>query len=406
MKLKSLLLIVCLMAAALGACGDDVGTDADAGLTDGGGDAGVDDDGGDGGTEPSHRWVEQEGDYNVGYTEREVTYEADGVDEERTLRVAVWYPTEDEEGDKARYFDLLNRDGVWDGASVAIEEPAPLLVFSHGNGSLAEQSYFMTEFFASHGWIVVSPDHTGNTVSDSDGSIDMTSAVYRPQDITATLDDILDLPDDNRLAGLIDEERIAMSGHSFGGFTTLANTGGEFAIEELEEDCQEEETRECDILEEGEGYTDVFEGGFEDDRIRAAIPQTPGGYQAYRDGLAEIDVPTLLFTGAQDRTLPNEVEGDPIWEAMQDSGPHVRIDVTRGGHFTFSNMCELFPSVDQVEDDGCSDEFVPPEDAFYLINAYSLAFLQYHLFDDDSVAPLVEGDAQLERERDEFEMSR
>ena len=42
--------------------------------------------------------------------------------------------------------------------------PYPLIVFSHGNGGLGVQSFFLTEYLASHGYVVVCPDHTGNSL--------------------------------------------------------------------------------------------------------------------------------------------------------------------------------------------------------------------------------------------------
>jgi predicted dienelactone hydrolase len=342
---------------------------------------------------PQGPWpIDEPGPYNVGFTEREVTYDAEGTDEPRTIRLALWYPTRDPRGPRSTYFGLFPRREAFEDANVSIEESAPLLVFSHGNSSLAEQSYFMTEFFASHGWIVASPDHTGNTVRDTQGAIDLTSAVFRSQDISQVIDFVLSLPDDDPLTGLASSEDIVLSGHSFGGVTTLASTGAEFDVDVLVAECeaQENPSRMCEIFNGRDDWQDLFREGFYDPRIKVAIPQAPGGYEAFRDGLAAIATPTLLFTGGMDRTLPNEEEGDPIWEAMQGS-QHMRINVEKGGHFTFSNMCSMLGGFEQIDDDGCSEEFIDIEVAFKLINAYSLAFARYHLFDDRSNDALLEG---------------
>ncbi|MFP4599740.1 MAG: alpha/beta hydrolase family protein [Persicimonas sp.] len=412
------ILILVFVATLVGAgCGSDVTDDAraDSGITgdaadtiDAGGPDGADSadaaDGADAAPSlPERPWsVEEPGPYNVGFEIREITYDADGTDEPRTLRLALWYPTVDESGEVSKYFDFYNRPEAFSEASPALDEPAPLLVFSHGNSSLAEQSFFMTEFFASHGWVVAAPDHTGNTFTDTAGAIDLTSAVFRSQDISAVLDEVLSLPDDDALAGGISEEDIVLSGHSFGGVTTLASTGAEFAVDELVAECEQDSSSMCEIFDGRDDWRQLFEAGFLDERIKVAIPQAPGGYEAFRDGLAAIETPTLLFTGAMDRTLPPEEEGDPIWEAMV--GPqHLRIDLERGGHFTFSNMCMLFGTIDSVKEDGCSDEFIEPEIAYALINAYSLAFARYHLFDDRTDIDLLSGDR---RPFDGLEMSR
>jgi predicted dienelactone hydrolase len=393
-------LLVGLLSLLAAACGSDVSSDdtneqatpdaahqadvADAGGADTTADSDT--------TLPPTPWpVDEPGPYKVGFVEHEVTYDAVGTDEPRTLRLAIWYPTLDKDGESAVYYDLIGGRAAFTDASVAIDEPAPLLLFSHGNSSMAEQSFFMTEFFASHGWVVASADHTGNTFKDTQGAIDLTAAVFRPQDISAVADHMLSLPDDDPLHGLASAEHIALSGHSFGGFTTLASAGGEFAVDELLDECDQNPSDMCDIFEGHDDWEDLFRQGFSDDRVKVAIPQAPGGYAAFRDGLSAIDTPTLLFTGGMDQTLPNPEEGDPIWQALE--GPeHIRIDLRRAGHFTFSNMCLFFGGFEQVYDDGCSPDFIEPEDAFELINAYSLAYARYHLFGDDTDLDLLEGD--------------
>ena len=139
---------------------------------------------------------------------------------------------------------------------------------------------------------------------------------------------------------------------------------------------------------ERDGVEDLMRTGFLDDRIDAAIPQAPGGYFVFQDGLAAIDIPTLLFTGALDSTLEPQDEGEPIWDAM--AGQHMRVDVLRAGHFTFSNMCELIP-IGEVVNDGCSEQFIDINVAFPLINAFSLAFSNYILFGDETDIDLLRG---------------
>lgn len=402
MKIRIEHLILALFLAA--GCGPaehsdaDADTGVDAGVdvsTDAGTDSTADGESDTGPQIPDRPWpVDEPGPYEVGYTEREITYNPRGQDEPRTLRVAIWYPSfvgEQGEYQYAVYFDVFRRTEVLAEVPVAVDEPMPMLVFSHGNAALAEQSYFMTENYASHGWVVASPDHTGNTVRDTEGSINLESAVFRPQDLSAVMDDMLALPEDHMLSGLVDGEHIAVSGHSFGAVTTLMIAGSGFKVDYLIEGCDNGEIDPdyCQMLENPD-YIDVFRDGFYDDRIDVAMPQAPGGYVAFQDGLAQIDVPTLLFTGGMDATLPNEEEGDPIWAAMEGS-QHMRINLPKAGHFTFSNMCDWFSSVDQIENDGCSEEFIEPSLAYDIINAYTLAWSRYHLFGDESVADLVTG---------------
>jgi len=344
---------------------------------------------------PPRPWsVSEPGPYRIGYTESQVIYDARGSDTPRKLRLALWYPTLDAEGEVSRYWRRIDRPQAFMDASVAIDpaQPAPLLVFSHGNAAMAEQSYFMAEFFASHGWVVVSPDHVGNTFLDTAGAIDLTSAVFRSQDITAVLDHMLDLGATDPLHGLISPENIILSGHSFGGFTTLSSSGATFAIDELAASCAVTQEMFCEILDGHDEWIEIFEQGFYDPRIKVAIPQAPGGYLAFQSGLADIEMPTLLITGRMDRTLPPDEEGDPIWAHMRGS-EHLRLDILKAGHFTFSNMCEILgDGIEMLRNDGCGPEFVEVYLGYEIINAYALAFARAHLFGDTSADALLSGE--------------
>ena len=335
---------------------------------------------------PGASSVYEHGPCEVGYRYEDFTYIPAGESEPREITVSIWYPTLEEEGRHARYIGALTRAGIWEDAEPALVDDAPVMVFSHGNGAMSTQSYYWTEYLASHGWLVIAPDHTGNTFwTMEELSIDLSAGVYRPQDITATLDYLYDLPDDHPLAGKASDV-VAISGHSFGAYTSIASAGATFAIDELQNMCADGaiDPEYCELL--GEGQDDIFRAGFLDDRIDVAIPMTPGGAQVFGDGLAAIEIPVLMWTAGHDKTLPNEVEGDPIWESLRagDQDHHVRIDITDAGHFTFSNMCDVFgTAIDQIAEDGCGEEFISSEIALPLSNVYSLEFLRYHLMDDE-----------------------
>ncbi len=333
---------------------------------------------------PPEPWNTQEaGPFEVAYRYEGFDYTPRAEDETREVGLSIWYPTFEDDGDHARYADWFHQPGVWQDAEPALRDPAPVLIFSHGNGGISTQSFFFTEYFASHGWIVISPDHTGNTFLDMEGGgINLESAVYRPQDLTQALDYVLQFPDDDPLSGYF-SDKIAVSGHSFGGYTTLAIAGATFPVDELVAGCDSGEIDDafCQIF--SDQHMEVFRDGFLDPRIQAAIPQTPGGAAVMADGLDEIDIPVFMWTAAGDITLPNHEEGDPLWEGL--AGEHdVRIDAEATGHFTFSNMCDLVGDfVGQVADDGCGEEFMEPEVIHPLINTYSHEYLRYHLLGEE-----------------------
>lgn len=385
---------------------DDTGT-TDTARADATTDAGTADAGTDASdTQPDPRPVDERGRYEVGYTEIDVSYQADEdrSDEPRDLTISIWYPTRVEEGPAPQYTPFLKRDQVVRNAEPADLDDMPVMVFSHGNGGIRQQNYFMTEHWASHGWTVVSPEHDGNTLSDGT-AINVEAAVYRPQDIRAVLDRLEQLDDDHPLAGRLSDD-IVMSGHSFGGYTTLANAGASYAVDELLDKCEQGTVNQdyCDTFTTGDRI-DLFRGGFLDERIDLAIPLAPAGNLIFSDGLQDLTVPTMLFTAGRDQTLPNDEEGDPIWRKMV--GPeHRRLNLPEAGHFTFSNMCDFGFADDQprLANDGCSDDFVDPARAYTLVNTYGLAFARYHLFDDQEAGEIVDGERFPVGDSD-FEMS-
>src|SRR6266496_4681586 len=89
----------------------------------------------------------------------------------------------------------------------------PLVVFSHGNGGSRNQDTFWCDYVASHGYIIVSADHTGNarwTIGDGkpilfQGGERNNSAKDRPLDVSFLLDQMIrwDKGADKRFAGRI-----------------------------------------------------------------------------------------------------------------------------------------------------------------------------------------------------------
>jgi uncharacterized protein (TIGR03437 family) len=158
-----------------------------------------------------------------------------------SMNLAVWYPTSAPESPYP-YFSDLSGSVALNGA-VSTCAKYPLLVFSHGYGGCGTQSVFFTEQLARSGFIVAAPDHadagcsvtepgapqptislSGGTPSFADPAAwNSTSYYNRYVDNENTIDGMLAQPE---LGPQIDSTRIAMSGHSLGGYDTFAMIGG------------------------------------------------------------------------------------------------------------------------------------------------------------------------------------
>jgi predicted dienelactone hydrolase len=249
--------------------------------------------------------------------------------------------------------------------AVSTDGPFPLVVYSHGSGGLRYVASFFTELLASHGFVVASVDHVGNTAIElvAGGEFDRDQIAYdRVADVDLLITEMLAASSstDSPFAGSIDAERVGVTGHSFGGFTALASVGG---------------------------YTNDLGTLPGDDRIDAVVAMAPASELNSAEELEAVDVPTLLVSGTRDVTTPIDPDTEKAWELVS-GRPLWRVDLVDAGHQSFTDVCdyqELLPTlnapqllIDAVADyaaEGCTPELMPIDTAHELINRNSVAFL-------------------------------
>ncbi len=314
------------------------------------------------------------GPYAVGFRVEEVAY-TDPAGEPRTLRLALWWPTDATSGVEARYFfgSQAAGPGVYADAVVAAG-PFPLAVFSHGHQGYAENSSFLMAHLATHGWIVAAPDHTGNTALD--GS-DRTTAIYyqRPADLSAVLDH-LDAAADP-VAQAIDAGGAVAIGHSFGGYSLFGLAGGSW--DEAALACPDPTTDFCSTM--TPATADLFRTGFHDDRVIAALPMAPGDFGLYGAGLADVAVPVLLMGGALD---PGG-DGQPFWDVLAADDRHRYVRIDGAGHQSFTDFSGILEDFDGLID---------PAEGFRIVDVYALAWARAAR-GDTSVLPILSGDVPV-----------
>lgn len=339
---------------------------------------------------------EELGPYAVGVTTVLVSDGPDG----RALPVEVWYPAEPADGaELARYaltlgpltlVEMVSPNGaVRDARTDLAGAPHPLIVFSHGFGGVRFQSVYLTEWLASHGFVVAAPDHVGNTfaelVQETTALPAATMARLRPEDVSATLDTVLAHGEESGhpLHRLVDPARIGVAGHSFGGYTSIRVAGAEIDLALVDSECQKDpDDVFCD------GYVSgLFPTSARDPRVIAALPQAPAGDLIYgAEGMNAIHIPVMVQGGTADDSTPFVPEQQvPYGKLAKDA---YLLGLRDAGHFTFSDMCALIDviglSAENFED-GCSEANLDPVLAHRLINRYATAFFQQHLSGEGDV---------------------
>lgn len=301
------------------------------------------------------------GPYHVGYRQTEVTY-SDDISTDRTLRLALWFPTEETDGGTAAYVD-----GAIDAPDV-LDDPTPLAgtlplaLFSHGHQGFAENSSFLMEHLASHGYVVAAPDHTGNTTFDPS---DRATEIYlqRPRDLSAVLDA---LPSELNVV----TDGVPAIGHSFGGYTVFAIGGATYDAAAIAA-CTPDASSFCSTM--TEALAASFAEGAEDPRVNAIVPMAGGDFERFgAAGLGDL-VPTLQLTGEMD---PGD--GAAYWAAIQ--AEHHRVDILGAGHQAFTDFSGV------LEDGGT----IEAEAGFRIMRAYALAAVR-SAGGDTSVATVLDG---------------
>ncbi|MCO4762050.1 MAG: dienelactone hydrolase family protein [Myxococcales bacterium] len=277
--------------------------------------------------------------YPVGVIELE-TIGAHG----RKLPTQIWYPAiTGGKGEVAKYMLGLVKSPRSALVGVeAAEGKFPLIAFSHGNGGVKSQSVFLTEYLAAHGYVVVSPDHVGNTTLDIDNNLGAVMSLWRPLDIKAAIDRVMTptAKDPAWLKGLVHKDKVGMTGHSFGGYTTLAMTG-------IQIDMPMGATVDC-ATPVGKPVCETTKvigeapWNFGDKRIAVAVPLAHALYGAKvlsHASAKKLKVPVVMMASNNDTLTPATKEAEPLFADLP--GETALLTIQGGNHYSFANMCEL-----------------------------------------------------------------
>jgi predicted dienelactone hydrolase len=278
-----------------------------------------------------------DGRYAVGVTQLEFVDPKD----QRPLWMAVFYPASPT-GQSAPAFPIpfvVNVNLLAD-AAIADEAKHPLIILSHGRGSDAWQYAWFAEALASHGYIVAGLNHFHANTYEREIAYLANKIWQRPKDISLAITFLLNDP---FWSAHIDSERIAVSGHSQGGFTSLWIGGARVNAEKFlafqrrfvdNKRIPERIRRELPL--DAAPALDVH-----DKRVKAVFAMAPGIVQAFGmdpDGLRQLSVPAFLTVGAGDTETPPKENAEFAAQHI----PDAQLWVIAGpvGHEIFTNECD------------------------------------------------------------------
>lgn len=234
----------------------------------------------------------------------------------------------------------------------------PLLLFSHGNWSDKDSYNAVINHWVSHGYVVIAPNHFDccgavNGIFNSVRYGQLGLIDERMQDLIYLLDNIQQLEDNlPALKGKIDQQRIAATGHSFGGFSAQQFGGAGTFDPDLEKF--------------------IF---YRDERIKAIVALSPPGPMfdvITEQSWVAMDKPMLLTTGTWD----SNARFWPDWQLHRMSfdtakpGDNYALVTEGADHYLGNLICRL------------EREQPPQHDALKMLNAVSTAFLDAYVKDD------------------------
>jgi predicted dienelactone hydrolase len=228
--------------------------------------------------------------------------------------------------------------------STAATANKPVIVFSHGWGSVRTDLRYLAEHLASRGYVVAALEHPGSNETASKAVkknknqlVAPQEFLDRPRDISFILDELekLNQTANNPLQGKLATNNVMVVGYSFGGGTALALAGGELQIENLKQRCQQNlstanlgERVQCA----GQALPEKTYQ-LRDARIKQAIALNPTTSLMFGEtGLTKVQIPTLILSSSADKITPPLTE--QVMGFAKIPSPKWLVGVVGGSHLS------------------------------------------------------------------------
>ncbi|KRP74982.1 dienelactone hydrolase [Pseudomonas paralactis] len=261
----------------------------------------------------------------------------------RPLEMAVWYPATTTAQPK-----LIADNRVFIGVLVvpdAAPTPGkhPLVVLSHGYGGNWGNQAWLASALARQGYIVAAVNHPGTTSQDR--SAEAAAQLWqRPRDLSRAIDALLAQPEP---FGAVDNGRIAVVGHSLGGWTVMETAGARFDPALFARDCSAHPTliactayREMNPEGTPNGKAQLA-ADLSDKRVSAVVSLDLGLSRGFTDAsMAALPVRALVIAaGVPSADLPAQMESADMAKRLPKASTQY-VEIQDANHFSFMSQCK------------------------------------------------------------------
>ncbi len=270
-----------------------------------------------------------------------------------------------------------------------IANPKPIVVISHGLNSNRDSYAYLAEHLASHGFVVVMPEHIGSNtnqlqalmVGQAKEVTQPTEFLDRPLDVRFILDELERLStSDPMLQGQLNLDQVGVIGQSFGGYTALALAGATLNFGQLQQDCGSrlKDTINISLILQCQAIK-LPQQRYElaDPRIKGAIAINPVTSSVLGETLSQIQAPVMLVSGSADKVSP---------ALLEQATPFTWL-TTADKYFVLMQGGTHFSTIDADQPSDSSPEFQglagpSPAAAKSYLSALSVAFMKRHIQED------------------------
>ncbi len=257
---------------------------------------------------------------------------------ERPLEMVVWYPSSTTATPK-----VIDDNPVFFSALAVRDAPAavgeyPLVVLSHGFGGSWGNQVWLASAMAQRGFIVAAVNHPGTTSKDRSAQA-AAQLWQRPVDIRRAIDAVLAQP---KQFGKVQPDRIAVVGHSLGGWTALEVAGARFDPERFAQDCKVHlQLAPCAVYQQMNPVQAPLAADLSDKRVTAIVSLDLGLSRGFTDqSLAALPVPTLVIAaGVPSTELPAELESADLAKRLPAAATRY-VEISDATHFSFMAVCK------------------------------------------------------------------